>query len=127
MPRIPNPDEVATIVVDGIRYEDWTSVMVQHRWMEAYPVFEFSTAEVVPRPKSFDALRFHVGARATIYLGVPTMWIAIASLPDLDKRDFSSLITAGSGGAPLPVVVLYVALQPLFDGGLASLGSGWEP
>jgi prophage tail gpP-like protein len=69
MPRIPNPDEVATIVVDGIRYEDWTSVMVQHRWMEAYPVFEFSTAEVVPRPKSFDALRFNVGARATIYLG----------------------------------------------------------
>ena len=43
--------------------------------------------------------------RATVFPGVPTMWIAIASLPDLDKRDFSSLVTAGSGGAPLPVEV----------------------
>src|SRR6478609_4233417 len=43
--------------------------------------------------------------RATYFPGVPTMWIAIASLPDLDKRDFSSLATIGSGGAPLPVEV----------------------
>jgi long-chain acyl-CoA synthetase len=46
--------------------------------------------------------------RATAFPGVPTMWIAIASLPDLDKRDFSSLATAGSGGAPLPVEVAKV-------------------
>jgi long-chain acyl-CoA synthetase len=46
--------------------------------------------------------------RATGFPGVPTMWIAIASLPDLDKRDFSSLATAGSGGAPLPVEVAKV-------------------
>jgi long-chain acyl-CoA synthetase len=43
--------------------------------------------------------------RATAFPGVPTMWIAIANLPDLDKRDFSSLVSAGSGGAPLPVEV----------------------
>ncbi len=43
--------------------------------------------------------------RATYFPGVPTMWIAIASLPDLDKRDLSSLAAAGSGGAPLPVEV----------------------
>src|SRR4051794_40869194 len=43
--------------------------------------------------------------RATVFPGVPTMWIAIASLPDLDQRDFSSLNVAGSGGAPLPVEV----------------------
>ncbi len=43
--------------------------------------------------------------RATFFPGVPTMWIAIASLPDLDKRDFSSLASAGSGGAPLPAEV----------------------
>jgi long-chain acyl-CoA synthetase len=46
--------------------------------------------------------------RATIFPGVPTMWIAIASLPDLDKRDMSSLVIAGSGGAPLPVEVAKV-------------------
>jgi long-chain acyl-CoA synthetase len=43
--------------------------------------------------------------RATAFPGVPTMWIAIASLPDLDRRDFSSLVSCGSGGAPLPVEV----------------------
>ncbi|MBT1512408.1 dicarboxylate--CoA ligase PimA [Bradyrhizobium sp. SRL28] len=43
--------------------------------------------------------------RATIFPGVPTMWIAIAALPDLDQRDFSSLRSAGSGGAPLPMEV----------------------
>src|SRR6516162_7934119 len=43
--------------------------------------------------------------RATAFAGVPTMWIAIAALPDLDKRDLSSLVSVGSGGAPLPVEV----------------------
>jgi len=43
--------------------------------------------------------------RATVFPGVPTMWIAIASLPDLNKRDLSSLASVGSGGAPLPVEV----------------------
>jgi long-chain acyl-CoA synthetase len=46
--------------------------------------------------------------RATVFPGVPTMWIAIASLPDLDNRDMSSLVTCGSGGAPLPVEVAKV-------------------
>src|SRR5947209_20361720 len=43
--------------------------------------------------------------RATVFPGVPTMWIAIASLPDLENRDLSSLASCMSGGAPLPVEV----------------------
>jgi long-chain acyl-CoA synthetase len=43
--------------------------------------------------------------RATVFPGVPTMWIAIASLPDLESRDLSSLVSCLSGGAPLPVEV----------------------
>ncbi len=43
--------------------------------------------------------------RATAFPGVPTMWTAIAALPDLDKRDLSSLMNVTSGGAPLPVEV----------------------
>ncbi len=43
--------------------------------------------------------------RATIFPGVPTMYIAMAAQPGLDKRDLSSLRTASSGGAPLPVEV----------------------
>ncbi|MEO6843321.1 MAG: dicarboxylate--CoA ligase PimA [Bradyrhizobium sp.] len=46
--------------------------------------------------------------RATVFPGVPTMWIAIASLPDLDRRDLSSLVSCGSGGAPLPVEVVRI-------------------
>jgi long-chain acyl-CoA synthetase len=41
--------------------------------------------------------------RATVFLGVPTMWIALANTPDIDKRDFTSLRYVGSGGAALPV------------------------
>ncbi len=43
--------------------------------------------------------------RATVFPGVPTMWIAITGLPDLDRRDLSSLASCSSGGAPLPVEV----------------------
>ena len=43
--------------------------------------------------------------KATVFSGVPTMWIALANTPDIDKRDFSSLRYAASGGAALPVEV----------------------
>jgi long-chain acyl-CoA synthetase len=43
--------------------------------------------------------------RATVFPGVPTMWIALANLPGVEKRDFSSLRYCGSGGAPLPVEI----------------------
>src|SRR5258708_6432236 len=43
--------------------------------------------------------------RATAFPRVPTMWIAIANLPDLESPDLSSLVYCASGGAPLPVEV----------------------
>ena len=59
--------------------------------------------------------------RATSFPGVPTMWIAIAALPDLDKRDLSSLVSCGSGGAPLPVEVANIFERKV---GM-KLKSGW--
>lgn len=59
--------------------------------------------------------------RATVFPGVPTMWIAITSLPDLDSRDLSSLVSCGSGGAPLPVEVAAILERKT---GLR-LRSGW--
>src|SRR5947209_3586142 len=59
--------------------------------------------------------------KATYFPGVPTMWIAIASLPDLDTRDLSSLISVGSGGAPLPVEVARILERRV---GM-KLKSGW--
>ena len=43
--------------------------------------------------------------RATVFPGVPTMFIAIAAQPGIDARDLSSLRVASCGGAPLPVEV----------------------
>lgn len=37
--------------------------------------------------------------------GVPTTWIALLQVPEIEKRDLSSLLYVGSGGAPLPVEV----------------------
>jgi long-chain acyl-CoA synthetase len=59
--------------------------------------------------------------RATAFPGVPTMWIAIAALPDLDKRDLSSLVSCGSGGAPLPVEVARIFERKVG----VRLKSGW--
>jgi long-chain acyl-CoA synthetase len=59
--------------------------------------------------------------RATAFPGVPTMWIAIAALPDLDRRDLSSLVSCGSGGAPLPVEVARILERRV---GM-KLKSGW--
>ena len=43
--------------------------------------------------------------RATVFAGVPTMFIAMAAQPGIDKRDLTSLRVANCGGAPLPVEV----------------------
>jgi long-chain acyl-CoA synthetase len=43
--------------------------------------------------------------RATMFPGVPTMWIALANAPGIETRDLSSLRRVSSGGAPLPVEV----------------------
>jgi long-chain acyl-CoA synthetase len=59
--------------------------------------------------------------RATVFPGVPTMWIALANTPDIDKRDFSSLRYAASGGAALPVDVAE-RFQKLTG---HRLGGGW--
>ncbi|HQT38200.1 MAG TPA: AMP-binding protein [Acidocella sp.] len=43
--------------------------------------------------------------RASYFPGVPTMWIALSTIPGIETRDFSSLKHVASGGAPLPVEV----------------------
>ena len=59
--------------------------------------------------------------RCTHMNGVPTMWIAMLSLPDIATRDLSSLRVVSSGGAALPHEVgeRFHALTGL------RLGGGW--
>ncbi|HEY8332568.1 MAG TPA: dicarboxylate--CoA ligase PimA [Tardiphaga sp.] len=67
-----------------------------------------SLGDIISLHQRFDVnavLRDIEEKRATVFPGVPTMWIAIAGDPTLESRDLSSLVSAGSGGAPLPVEV----------------------
>lgn len=66
---MPNPREVATIIVNGRRFEDWETVWVQHRWTEAYPIFRFTCAEREPVPDLWQKLQFKPGDQCAIYLG----------------------------------------------------------
>jgi long-chain acyl-CoA synthetase len=59
--------------------------------------------------------------RASVMLGVPTMWIALANLPGIEKRDLSSLKQCGSGGAPMPFEV-EKRLERLLG---RRMGGGW--
>ena len=59
--------------------------------------------------------------RATAFPGVPTMWIALISRPDIGQRDLSSLRYCGSGGAPLPVEIESKFRQMTGH----KLGGGW--
>jgi long-chain acyl-CoA synthetase len=63
--------------------------------------------ELLLRPRFDVATTLHdiEVKRATVFPGVPTMWIALANTPGIDERDLSSLKRVGSGGAPLPVEV----------------------
>jgi long-chain acyl-CoA synthetase len=63
--------------------------------------------ELMLRPR-FDVettLRDIEVKRATVFPGVPTMWIALVNTPGIEGRDLSSLRRVSSGGAPLPVEV----------------------
>jgi long-chain acyl-CoA synthetase len=80
--------------------------------------------DLISLHQRFDAeavLRDIEVKRATSFPGVPTMWIAIASLPDLDRRDLSSLASCMSGGAPLPVEVARILERKT----KLKLKSGW--
>ena len=52
-----------------------------------------------------QTLRDITEKRATNFPGVPTMWIALANYPGVEKLDFSSLKSASSGGAAVPVEI----------------------
>jgi long-chain acyl-CoA synthetase len=61
---------------------------------------------LIPRFGANAALTAIQRDGATIFEGVPTMFVALLSCPDLDKYDISSLRVAISGGASIPAPVL---------------------
>jgi long-chain acyl-CoA synthetase len=104
--------EVATRSEDGLR-------VGEERVLCVLPLFHIYSltvvmllgfrlgAELVLHPR-FDpaaALKDIVEKKITVYMGVPTMHVALLSVPGVETMDFSSLRYCASGGAPLPVAV----------------------
>ncbi len=61
---------------------------------------------LLPKFDGEQALSIVERDRVTIFLGVPTMYMGLLAVPDRERFDTSTLHTAASGGASLPVEVL---------------------
>ncbi len=64
------------------------------------------TVILLPRFDARELVRTVDQARPTIFAGVPTMFIAIKELADLDRYDLTSLRGIFVGAAPLPLAVM---------------------
>jgi long-chain acyl-CoA synthetase len=64
------------------------------------------TMSLIPRFEAAEVLTAIERDRATIFEGVPTMFVALLAYPELDSYDISSLRIAISGGASIPAPVL---------------------
>ena len=62
-------EETATILVNGMKFSDWETVMVHINWGEATPIFKFTTADRVEVPMDWRLLQFKPGDQCGIYLG----------------------------------------------------------
>jgi prophage tail gpP-like protein len=71
---MPDPNEVATLIVEGRRFDNWETVFVQHRWTESHPLFRFTTADIVEMPPDWTQLQFKPRDFCRVYLGP---WLAI--------------------------------------------------
>lgn len=85
LPPVPNPDEVATVIAGGYRYDDWESVTVVHRRAEAWPEFTFTAVErervagrpwVPPRFKPEDDVAIYLGGVLAIVGVIVTRQVA---------------------------------------------------
>ncbi|RBY76406.1 long-chain fatty acid--CoA ligase [Geodermatophilus sp. TF02-6] len=64
------------------------------------------TMSLVPRFDPATVLERIQRDRATVFEGVPTMFVGLLHAPDLDRYDVSSLRIAVSGGAAIPAEVI---------------------
>jgi long-chain acyl-CoA synthetase len=64
------------------------------------------TMSLIPRFDPETVLQAIERDKATIFMGVPTMYVGLLAAKDLDTYDLSSLRIAVSGGAPIPSEVI---------------------
>src|SRR5262245_10138438 len=61
--------EIATLEVRGSFYTDWTSVRVEQRVTQAFPIFQFECTEESPVPIKIPDLQFVPGDVVRAYVG----------------------------------------------------------
>jgi prophage tail gpP-like protein len=66
---VPNPAEVAELIVGNMKFHDWETVYVQHRWQEGWPTFRFTATEQDKMPFDWAKLQFKPGDAVEILLG----------------------------------------------------------
>jgi long-chain acyl-CoA synthetase len=64
------------------------------------------TMSLIPRFDAGTVLEAITRDRATVFEGVPTMFVALLNHPDVASHDVSSMRIAISGGAPIPAEVM---------------------
>jgi long-chain acyl-CoA synthetase len=65
------------------------------------PILVGGEIVVLPRFQSKDVAKAIERQKPTFFIGVPTMFVALSNLPDIDRYDFSSLKGIFVGAAPL--------------------------
>ncbi len=70
-----NPTEIATLTVNGQKFEDWTTVHVEQRHLEWYPIFSFDCTEQTPAPSVRANLQIKPGDAVSVSLaGMPVLF-----------------------------------------------------
>ena len=73
-PRLPMSKEIAMLKVRGNEFTNWTSVRVEQRVTQWFPVFQFECSEESPMPLEFHKLQFIPGDVVQVFMGgVPTV------------------------------------------------------
>jgi prophage tail gpP-like protein len=73
--RLTTGKELMTLEVRGGLFTNWTSVRVEQRVTEPFPVFQFEVTEESPLPQSWDAMQFVPGDIVQVYVGgVPAVF-----------------------------------------------------
>ena len=69
------------------------------------PIYMAATMVMLPRFNVKEILKTIEKYRVTIFFGVPTMYAVLASYPEIDKYDLTSIKFCISAAAPLPVEI----------------------
>ena len=68
-PRLPMSKEIAMVRVRGNEFTNWTSVRVEQRVAQWFPIFQFECSEESPIPLEFHKLQFIPGDVVEVFLG----------------------------------------------------------